>query len=195
MNIRKLLYIPTTKQTIALRDEVKMIMGRCETIANQESKEQKDYQRTHDSSCPRCRAKQDKIIDRIASVEGEVRVTGELIFGFGKFGGYGNVETKGVNHCNTCGHEWKKFKTKYISQTDIVRVALRYLGNIIDEPSLNENMVWKGEAVQVFNGCSAEAIQCLYNNNKFLLRKRTNTYISLRQLRRTYFSIFDKTKK
>lgn len=192
MNLRKLLNLPTAKQTIAIQDQVKTIMERCEKIGTQEYREQKENQRTHDGRCPKCRA--DNVIDRIASVEGKGKVDGSFYLGFGSVNGFSSVDTTAVNHCVACGHEWKKFKTKFISKTDMIRVTLRYLGNIIDNPVHNEGMSWKTDALKVFDGCSAEAVYILYKKHKVVLRTRVGIYVTLRSIRTRYSSIFDKDK-
>ena len=144
MNLLKLINIRTPKQIDALVEETELIKQRCDKIASQEFKEQKENQRTHDSRCPLCRAEKNEIVDKIKQVEGEGNVSGNLFGVMGRM----KIETKPVNHCNVCGHEWFKFKTKYISKRDILRVALKYLNDLIDNPEHNKRLSWK--LIEVF---------------------------------------------
>jgi hypothetical protein len=104
-----------------------------------------------------------------------------------------SIETNPVNHCNICGHEWKKFKTKYVSKTDILRVTLNYLSDLISNPKHNRKLSWKTEAVQVFEGCHAEAITMVAKEEKRYLRSKHNLRIGV--LRKYYPSIFDGENK
>lgn len=189
MNLRKLFNLSDSKQTLILVDEVKTIMERCDVIASQEFKEQKENQHTHDNKCPKCRAKQDRIVDKIRSVEGSGKVKNDFYFGFGSIKGSMNIDTKAVNHCNECGHQWKKFKTKYVSKTDIVRVILNYLSDLIKDPELNKKLSWKTEAIQVFNGIHAEAIVMLVNKEKRYIRNKA--HLNKSTLKKYYYSVFD----
>jgi hypothetical protein len=195
MNIRKLLYLPNHKHIHRIAEDVETIMGRCDVIASQEFKEQKENQRTHDGRCPRCRAMQDKIVDKIRNVEGQGKVGGDFYLGFGSISGRMEINSEAVNYCKTCKHEWKKFKIKYVHKTDIVRVALNYLAEIIDDPAHNKRMTWKTEACQVFDGCSAESIRFLRDRHEKYLRINTMRVLKIGKLRKYYPSIFDGENK
>ena len=193
MNIRKLLNLRSATNITALIDETELIKQRCDEIASQEYKEQKENQRTHDERCPLCRAKKDQIVDKVRQVEGKGSVDGSFYLGFGNVSGSMEIDTNSVNHCNVCGHEWKKFKTKYVSKTDILRVTLKYLNDLIDNPAHNRRLSWKVEAVKVFDGCHAEAIRMLVDEEKRYVRGSGN----LRKivLRKYFPSIFDGENK
>ena len=193
MNLRKIFYLPNPKQKQIILDEVKIIMERCDVIASQEFKEQKENQHSHDNRCPKCRAKQNMIVDKIRSVEGSGKVDGDFYLGFGSVTGSMNIDTEAVNHCTECGHQWKKFKTKYVSKTDIVRVTLNYLGDLINNPEHNRRLSWKTEAVQVFDGLHAEAIFMLVNKEKRYIRNKK--YLRNSSLRKFYVSVFDNENK
>jgi len=193
MNLRKLLYFPTDEQLATLTADVQRIVARCDKIASEEYRDLKDAKDSHDSVCPVCRTRKEgsNIVDRIASVEGKGKVDGDFTLGFGKVTGSMNIDTEAVNHCNTCGNEWKKFKIKYISKTDILRVALNYLGEMYENPKHNKKMSWKVEAIQVFDGCSAEAIYALIGKNNYYMRSAAKRYLTLSNLRVNFKSIFD----
>ena len=65
MNIRKLLYLPTAEQKNVLVADIEQIMTKCDKIASVEWKEQKENQKSHDGICPKCRARQEDIVDKI----------------------------------------------------------------------------------------------------------------------------------
>lgn len=193
MNLRKLFNSPTPKQTLVLNDEVKIIKERCDAIATQEYEEQKENQKAHDYRCPKCRAKQDRIVDKIRQVEGSGSVDGSFYLGFGSVHGSMEIDTNSVNHCTVCGHQWKKFKTKYVSKTDILRVTLNYLGDLIKDPEHNRTLSWKTEAVQVFDGCHAEAIRMVIGHESRYVRNKE--YLNRSTLKKYYRSVFDDNKK
>ena len=193
MNLPKIFNIRSAKQINTLVDETELIKQRCEEIASQEYKEQKENQKAHDKRCPLCRAEKDQIVDKIEQVEGKGSVDGSFYLGFGSVNGSMEIDTNPVNHCNVCGHEWKKFKTKYVSKTDILRVTLNYLSDLIRDPDHNRKLSWKIEAIQVFDGCHAEAITMLVNEEKRYVRSKNNLRNTV--LKKYYHSIFDGDNK
>ena len=193
MTLRKLLNLSTPTQTLKIREDVETIMTGCEKIASQEFREQKENQLAHDSRCPKCR--ESDVVDKIRKTEGEGKVGGNFYLGFGNVSGRMSIDTNAVNHCNECGHEWEKFKTKYISKTEIVRVALNYLGDYLANPEKQKRMSWKMEAIEVFKDRSAEAIRVLAKKHWMYMRPTPRTTLNLRKLRTGYPSVFDNVNK
>ncbi len=191
MNIRKLFYFPTKQQTMSLTTDVENVLVNCESIARKERRELEENQKYHDDICPNCRAKKsdsvDIIVNKIRQIQGDGNVNGNL------FGIRGRmlVDTYAVNHCNKCGNEWKKFKTKSISRTDIMRVCLNYLAEILKDPCEKKHE-WKMEAIQVFGNCYAETIYHLARKEKNYLWRTTLLQLTLKKLRRYYKSVFNK---
>jgi len=191
VNLRKLIYYLNAEQKLVLLADVKRIAEGCNNIANTEWKELKENQRTHDGKCPHCKDKS-SIVNKIRHVQGTGKIGGEFKFGFGSVKGSVAIDTTEINHCNKCGHEWKKFKTKYISTSDILRVALNYLGDIHANPKKNERKDWKHDAIKVFNDCHAEAIHSLIKKHDGFMHNITKKTLNLKMLRKHYKSIFDK---
>jgi hypothetical protein len=183
MNIRKILNLPSAEQTLILLADVELISKRCAEVGKTERKEQIENQKSRNERCPKCRAKQDMIVDKIAQVDGRANFRGNLF----KLTGRLDVETKPVNHCNTCGHQWEKFKTKTITDLAIMKVILNYLSDVIRNPEKQSKYSWKLEAIEIFNGCSAEAIYEVQNKYKHSVRYP----LSLKQIRKKYKSVFD----
>jgi hypothetical protein len=193
MNLRKTIYFPTFKQTVIIQEDVNSIMDDCDIIANQEFKEQKENQLAHDTRCPKCRERD--VVDKIRDVLGEGKVGGNHYFGFESVAGRVEIKTEAVNHCNDCGHEWKKFKSKYISKTEIVRVALNYLGDYLADPENQKRMTWKMEAIEVFENRCAEAIWELTRKHRVYVKPTPKQTLKLRKLRKRYPSVFDIKKQ
>lgn len=191
--IRKLLNLPNSTQRLVLKQETDLIMNRCDLIAKSEYDEQLEAKQIHDNRCPKCRDK-DKIVDRISHVQGFGKSNGMLYFGFGNIQTIFTIDTVAVNHCSNCGHEWIKFKTKYVSGTKILWVVLNYLADILSDDK-EKNHSWKIEAIQTLDGCHAETIYKLCLENKNYLHDKTNSVLTLSKLREYYQSIYDKKLK
>lgn len=185
MNLRKLLGMPSQAQEAQIKADIAIILDRCSKIAYSENKEQKDNQIARDGQCPKCKDK--TIVDKIRQVQGKGKVGGNL---FGVNGSL-SIDTDEVNHCNKCGNEWKKFMTKTVQRTDILKVALNYLGEIRKDPERNKKMSWKVETIQVFDGCCAEAIDSLFFDVRYKIRSGINYELKLFRLRKIYKSVYD----
>jgi len=184
MNLRKLLNIPSKAQKELLNQEEELIVSRCIALANTENLEQKENQKSHDSRCPHCNGKD--IVNKIGHVQGKGSVSGSFKLGFGSVSGTILIDTVEVNHCNTCGNEWIKYKIKYATKDQILKVTFRYLGEIITNPK-EKRYPWKQDAVKIFDNCTAEAIYRL-------CRKNLNN-LNLRILRLHYKSIYNSKNK
>jgi len=171
MNWRKIFYLPTLEQKKQIFVETELIMERCSEIADAERKEQQESQKTHDSKCPRCRMSGENVVDRFALVESVVNA----------------IETKPVNHCKNCDHEWVKFRAKSITNLSVMRVMLKYVKDIITAPELSKRYSWKLEAVKIFDDCHAEAVKAVLKP----YMSRSRVHLTLRELRTRYESIFD----
>jgi len=191
--IRKFLNYKTKDQELLVRADVEKVLEKCDAIASKEYAEQKEARDSHDSVCPNCRKRKDNnnIVNKIRQVHGKGDVSGSFSLGFGSVSGHMEIDTKAVNHCNSCGNEWEKYKVKYVSKSDIVRVAMNYLGSILEKPS-EKKYSWKVEAIQVFNDCYAETIVHLRNENSCYIYTSTESQLKLYKLRRYYKSVFDK---
>ena len=184
MNIRKILYLPTDTQKSIIAADIKLILEKCEKIASQEWKEQKENQASHDGVCPKCKARKEDIVDKIRQVQGNFNFKKKLFTSHIII----SIDTYEVNKCICCSNEWKKFKIKYITKTDVVRVALKYLADVINN---NDNKKWKLETIQIFDGSYAESIHLILNNNHNYLSDDVCSKLKLYYLRKHYKSVFD----
>ena len=183
------------KEKKIIEYEKQIILSRCNKIAITERDDMRINQELHDGKCPICKvSKKEKpnvIVDRIANVVGTGKITG----GFFDVDGYVTIETYAVNHCTVCGNEWFKFKTKSISETQILRVCLNYLCAVLMSPEKEKKFDWKLEAIKVFDDCSAETIYQLCKKEKKYLHSLTRKELKLSKLRRYYRSMFDTKNK
>lgn len=180
-----ILYFNKKLRSLVIND-IDIITNRCAEIANRENKDQKNSENFHNTNCPNCKAKKKDIVNKISNVEGKTTIVNYDIFGFRKENTITAINTNEINHCNICGNEWKKFKSKSITKAHILKLALNYLSQIIQNPDEKEKE-WKLETIGVFEGCYAETIYKLGMHNKIGLH-RSN--FKLRDLRKQYKSIF-----
>lgn len=75
----------------------------------------KRRRRDHNDKCPLCG--KDKIVNKIARVQGSV--SGSFVWGSGSV--YGSTDTEAVNHCASCGNEWKKYEWTNITTKRVVK--------------------------------------------------------------------------
>jgi len=184
MNTRKLFNIPSKAQKELLKQEEELIVSRCIALANSENLEQRENQKSHDSRCPNCNGKD--IVNKISHVQGKGSIDGLHRFGFGSVKGTFLIDTGEVNHCKTCGNEWIKYKIKYATKDQILRVTFRYFDEILTNPK-EKRYPWKQDALKIFDECTAEAIHRL-------CRKSSNN-LTLRILRRYYRTVYENGNK
>lgn len=189
LNWRKIFYYLSAEQKVILLADVKRITEGCSDIASTEWKELKENQKTHDGRCPKC--KKSDVVNKIRHVQGTGKINSDLKLGFGSVKGSITIDSTEVNYCNHCGNEWKKFKTKFISTTDIIRVALNYLGSIHADPEKNKRKYWKHDAIKVFDNCHAEAIHMLLKKHDGYMHDITKKTLTSKCLRKHYNSVFD----
>ncbi len=190
MKLNLLLHILNKKQKKIIDDDIKLILSRCNSIAQKEYIELKETKKKHDSKCPNC-GSCENIVNKISYVYGKTNTTNTIIFGFTLNKIENNIETQEINHCNKCGNQWTKGRIKYISGSDILRVTLNYLFEILNN-SNNEDCDWKLDAVKVFDGCYAESIFKLKKKNYEKLHNDTRKYLTLKLLKSKYKSIYNK---
>lgn len=164
--LRKLLNLPTKQQFIGLESDARVTLGLCNKIARIEIDHQQVLKEQYDSICPNVSCKSRDVYNRRFLI-GDKPVN--------------------INHCKTCGREWEKYETIKISQTKVLRVALKYLRDILKNQS-ELNYGWKAETVEIFDGSYAETI---YKLNK-VKDKYMFPELTLRKLRKHYPSVYDR---
>jgi hypothetical protein len=199
MNLRKNFNLPSKQQKALLDADRENVLSKCNNIARKEREDMYREQKNHDEICPNCKTKKsdnrNNIVNNIRRVQGEGHVGGSFSLGFGSVNGSISIDTHAVNHCNVCGNEWEKFKTKSVSETNILRVCLNYLAELISNPVYHKQFSWKMEAILAFEDAYAETIYKLSQKEGDYLWLSTKSTLSLSRLRRYYKSIYDGNNK
>lgn len=189
--LREIVNNPTATQLVLLAEDEELVWKRAKEAADIEWNEEYNRQQKSDGTCPNCHATSD-IVNKIKEVYGSGNVDGDVsgnLFGvYGSTHGSMRIDTNGVNHCNKCGNEWKKYKTNYVYKSDIMEKGLRYLANIIQDPI---EYVWAKRFIKIFDGCYVETIVSLFKKNPTGLYSDTGEYLNTTKLKCYYKSIWD----
>jgi len=183
MNLRKFFNRPSTKQMEIINAELASVGNIEEKEANDHNDRDRAVCRSLNDSCPRCRSMD--IVDKIARVQGHGEVHGDFSLGFGSVRGYSNTDTNGVNNCNKCGHQWKKYERNYQSRDSILKDWARYVEYFFGGfNSLGEDTV----KMLMGLGVKAESISKLMDKHysSYFSRKAT-----LKLLRTKFKSVYD----
>lgn len=170
------------KLRLLVINDINIITNNCQIISQRENKEQKKSEEFHNNNCPKCHATKDNIVNKISDVQGKTTIKISQTLGYKLTNVLSNIDTKEVNHCNKCGNEWKKFKVNSVTKAHILKIALKYLSQILKDPKEREND-WKVETIEVFKNSHAETIYKLSKHNSV-------DTIKLRDLKKHYKSIF-----
>lgn len=114
--ISKFLYRFTKEYKTKKQEDWERIWKYIQEKKSEENSEDYNSEKRHNNTCPKCYSNKN-IVDKIQ------RTNGNINGSFSSFGGGyigGSIDTDSVNHCNSCGHQWKKYKSKYYSDEDIV---------------------------------------------------------------------------
>lgn len=165
MNVRKIFRILNDDEKKLIAKETKIIKKKCNGIAMREYHNQKEIGNIHNNVCPKCRADKNFIVDRLGDVHGEYSINTKLMLGFGDVNGIMSISTDEVNHCTKCENEWKKFKIQYVTESQIIVAALKYLMQLMED-SKNTEYDWKLDTISVFDDCHSETIKSLFREHK-----------------------------
>lgn len=162
MNFRRLLNISTTEHKALIDADVEKLNARFKKLAYAEVRDQKEAQECHDNTCPKCQSSKEHIVNKISKVVGSGLLDRTIIFG--KINSSLTINTIAVNHCNICGNEWDKYKTKVIHGSNIAGTAFNYLHQYMkNDTSLRHS--FKEEVLDLFSDVYAEAIIKFYREN------------------------------
>lgn len=190
--LRKLLQLPFYKTHVELMSfDIERIMKKCYEVMKLENIEQREAEESHNFICPKCKARKDNIVDKFRFVESKGGVEGKVNFGHGELKYNFIICTSEVNHCNKCGNEWCKYKTKDISKEEILKVALKYLAEVINDYENQRDYDWKLNTLKVFNGSYCETLRKLFKEHGKYVQKIP----SRKSLNKYYKSLYDINEK
>jgi len=174
-----------------VQDDFQKLIIFAEDISNQANIKSRQYIDNENTTCPHCGTKT-IIVDKIRNVTGSGKVSGSFSFGTGSISGSSSTKTEAVNHCNTCGDEWKKTKSEY---TDKWKIIVKWIWHIamyveekysfgLDSITLLQQKLFYAETIySVFD--DASGVQALEREN--INKER----LSLSQLREFFPSVYD----
>jgi hypothetical protein len=145
----------------------------------------REREKINNSTCPLCNS--NKIVNKISNVEGKGNVSGSLYCGSGSIYGSSKINTSEVNHCSTCGNQWKKYSRKYISSDDILA------GWFNDINAVYEGIYSYGDkTVELLKDIPAESLLVEFENVENDCYYSTQNNITLKFLKTKFKSVWDK---
>ncbi|MFA7717386.1 MAG: hypothetical protein WC875_01620 [Candidatus Absconditabacterales bacterium] len=189
---RKRLNRPDKNESSKLKEDLKRLEEMADKAANEERQKAYDLKKQKNTICPACR-NNSTIVNKIRSVTGEGHISGEFSLGFGSVSGSSSISTKPVNHCNSCGNEWKKTKIELVDQNDLMAIWIYYIIVSIEGKYTFGDKITKSLKDKKFY---AETF-CLALENEILnyrLKKNhhyTKDDLELSELRKNFKSVYD----
>jgi hypothetical protein len=138
----------TTEAKKLIKENYKWIKDTLSKQANKSDKEYNEYVDRCNSKCPLCSSKD--IISHMSHVKGSGYVSGNLF----DISGKSNIDTKSVNKCAVCSHEWKKKERRYTLSNNNVKDELYTLAYTIQ--AINDKNKYK----------YTEALDCEYSSKE-----------------------------
>jgi L-rhamnose mutarotase len=180
------------EQLALLAADEALVIERSKEIADVHYKREERYQENHDNICPNCRAKKGEIVNKIKQVQGGGSVDGSfssgLFYGSGSVHGSMKIDTFGVNHCNSCGNEWKKYNKEFLSSNQPPRDGVKYVARVIKDPI---EYKWADNLIKVFDGCYVETILKYAEENQYSLYDDDKNILCFSTLNKYFKSIWD----
>lgn len=126
----ELIRLNTIKRVNKIKIEIKLLDDRATKIASDDYKNECESEKKHNSTCSMCQSKNvnNRIKRQQGSINGSMSGSGynTLLFGKSSMSGSisGTLDTNGVNKCNDCGNEWKKYviNVTYASEMIITNI-------------------------------------------------------------------------
>ncbi|MCK9446396.1 hypothetical protein M0Q50_05845 [bacterium] len=115
------------KEFNSLKADYQLLEQRAEKIAINYNIKSKNETSNSNSICPKCGSTD--IIDKINKINGEFNgsIDGEYSnssifsgYGYIKGSSHGEIDTKSINKCKNCEHEWDKLTSSYKYSSDIL---------------------------------------------------------------------------
>jgi hypothetical protein len=189
-----------TKVIKKLSPEQIALLAADEAVVKERAKEKADahytreneWEERHNNTCPNCGAKKGNIVNKIRQVQGGGNVDGSfssnLFYGSGSVHGSMKIDTFGVNHCNSCGNEWKKYNKDFLSSSQPPRDGVKYLARVIQDPV---EYKWTSDYFKIFEGCYVETILKFAEECRYSLMDSDIEVLNFNELNKYFKSIWD----
>lgn len=184
MSIRKFFNIPSNRQRNIILNGCKIIQERAIEEAHSQNKKKYKEQEYRNTNCPRCFNKD--IVDKISNVNGDGYVSGSFYLGTGSVYGQNHIETNSVNHCNKCGHQWKKYEFSYQFAEDVISDWLYNLNVAIEKKYTFGDYV-----LNILNDIPAESIWSEFKRVYDRCSYSTQHNLTLAKIRNQFKSVYD----
>jgi ssDNA-binding Zn-finger/Zn-ribbon topoisomerase 1 len=186
MDLRKIFNIPNEDQKELIEQDYEKMKNVAKDLASEISRIEIEYQEDHDGKCPNCG--KSNIVNKITRTQGSGSVSGSFALGFGNIYGSSLTDTNGVNHCNECGNQWKKYESDLKWYNDFFKQWIR---DIIDNYGDNQYS-WVEKTMKLLkeNDPYAETMYKIYKEVNYDLYRSDD--LTLRNLRKLYKSVYDK---
>ena len=186
MKLRKIFNIPNEEHKRLIDLHVEMLKNHADSQERDYSRKHWNRQEDHDGTCPHCGAKE--IVNKITRVQGKGSVGGSFSLGFGSVYGSSSSDTNEVNHCNSCGNQWKKYSYKVKWSSDFYSEWF----NAID--SVRKGDEWEHYKKHIKRlkklGVCAEAIHKMKKNAHDMYSSAEEN-VTLGYLRKVFPSVYD----
>ena len=180
------------EQIALLAADEAVVIQRAKEISDAHYKREEEWEERHNNTCPNCGAKKGEIVNKIRQVQGGGSVDGSfssgLFYGSGSVHGSMKIDTFGVNHCNSCGNEWKKYNRDFMGSSQPPRDGVKYVARIIQDP---EEYKWANNLIKIFDGCYVETILKFAEECRYSLMDSDIEVLNFNELNKYFKSVWD----
>lgn len=176
--------IQNATQSEIVKNEIDAILKIADIESTADYRRESKWKSDHDSKCPLCG--NTKIVNKISRVEGHGEVNGSFSLGFGSVYGSMDIDTNDVNHCSSCGNQWKKYKINYKSNSKMLEHFLYCIDTHIEG-----KYSFADDTYNNLKEFKAETIYALINSNHVYTLWQSTRDLELKTLRKHFKSVFD----
>ena len=186
LKFKKHYNIQNTIQSEIVKNEIDAILKIADTESTEDYRRESRWKSDHDGKCPLCG--NTKVVNKISRVQGHGDVYGSFSLGFGSVSGSMDIDTNDVNHCSSCGNQWKKYKISYKSNS---KMLAHYLDSI--ETHIEGKYTFCEAVFNKLKEFKAETIfELIHSNHVYQSDLNYSTRdLELKTLRKHFKSVFD----
>ena len=181
--VKKFFRRPTTEQRQIIVGEYNAFLSDSEERAEMMDEYYRKDAEKRNNTCPKCGGTE--VVHKIARTHGSGSVSGGGFLSFNHVSGSSKMDTDPVNHCNGCGHQWKKVSGDFSYAFEHTRKALQKLSaHLIHGKELSNYYAKR------FKGMKAESIWRLIDASRYK-QFGDMSKVTLDMLKDEYKSIYD----